>query len=113
MARTAITAQEVVSSGLEAVTEAANVAGNSVVDNGRRVLVVVNGDASDKTVTLPTPGTVGGLAIADRTVTVTAGERRYIALGSEFWQSASDPTVHVDYSAVTSVTVYVLELPAD
>lgn len=109
MARTAITPQQVVSTGLTVAYEPANVDGNSIAGaSRRRDLTVKNGSAGSINVTIPTPGTVDGLAIADRVIAVAAGaEVRIRTDGSAYRQS--DGSVHIDYSAVTSVTVAVTQ----
>lgn len=110
MPRTAILPQTVTASGLTATYEAANVDGNSFTWAARRILHVVNDDAAGITVTIPTPATVNGLAVEDQTVAVGAGTDVFIGPfgASAFRQDNS--TVHVDYSAVASVTVAVLEV---
>lgn len=108
MPRTAITAQRATSTGLDLTAEAANVDGNSVVQTGHRVLKVINGSAASINVTLPTPGTVDGLAVADRVVAVPAGATRYISVVNTAYRQP-DGTVLIDYSAVATVTVAVLE----
>lgn len=71
-------------------------------------LVVENGSGVSVTVTLITPGTVDGLAIADRDVIVPAGAFRAIALADKY-RDPSDGLAHITYSAVTTVTAYVLQ----
>lgn len=114
MARTVITPQRAGSAGLEAVYEPANADGNSFKMVSGRVLHVVNG-GSDITVTIPTPANVDqlvdGLAVPSRTITVTGGESRFIALGNTGTYRQSGGVAHVDYSAVTSVTVAVVDVP--
>lgn len=79
------------------------VAASDTVDcsNGRTFLHVKNGGGSPDTVTLVTPGTVSGLAIADRTISVPAGAERLIG--------PLDPGLYgaiatVQHSFITSVT---------
>lgn len=107
MARTAITPQQVTSAGLVLATEPANVDGNSVKTGA--LLQLTNGSAGSINVTVATPGTIDGdLAIPDRVVAVAAGETRIFGrLGPVYHQS--DGTVHVNYSAVTSVTVAAIQ----
>lgn len=110
MARTGITPQSPGAAGATINFESANVDGNSFQARAGRVLHVRNGSASSITVTLPTPATVGGLAIADRTVTVAAGAHAAVALGPvPVAYLQTDSSVHVDYSAVTTVTVAVVD----
>lgn len=108
MPRTAITPQRVEVTGTAAVPEPANVDGNSVGFDAHRALVVRNGSAAAINVTFPTVGTVDGLAVPNRVVAVAAGAERVFRLSTLAVQPGG--VVHVDYSAVASVTVYVLEL---
>lgn len=112
MPRTVITPQQITSAGVTPTFEAANVLGNAVVLAYGRCLRVKNGSGSIITVTLPTPGTVDGLAIADRTVSVpaTTGDV-LIALGRGDAYRQPDATASIDYSAITSVTVCVVDVP--
>lgn len=73
-----------------------------------RFLYVNNADASSKTVTIATPGTVKGLAIADAAVVVAAGKHAIIPL-ADVYRGATG-RASITYSAVTSVTVAVFEL---
>lgn len=73
-----------------------------------RFLYVLNGDASSKTVTVATPGTVKGLAIADATLVVAAGKHAIIPL-TDVYRGATGRAA-ITYSAVTSVTVAAFEL---
>lgn len=112
MPRTLITPQKVVSTGLAVVTEAANVLGNSVQQSPDRWLQVTNGSGGSINVTVQTPGIVDGdLAVPDRVVAVPAAATRHIAVGNAAYRQP-DGTVNIDYSAVASVTVACLELPA-
>lgn len=105
MAYTPLTVQACVISGLEASFVAAAAAGNSFANDGYTFLEVVNGDSSDHVVTITTPKTYGGIALADPTVTVTAGERRHIGPFPKELFNQSDGAVLVNYDGVTSVTV--------
>lgn len=115
MARTAITPTDAGAAGVDpgGVAVAAQLAdGNSFGWGDRRYLYVANGDATDLTVTVQTPATVGAqaLAVADASYTVPAGGDLLLPrLGWEFRRS--DGTVWVDYAgAAASVTVAVLDL---
>lgn len=109
MARSAVTPQTVTSSGLVPATEPANVDGHSFTPKPGRALRVTNGSAASVNVTVVTPGVADGdLPIPDRVVAVAAGTTRYFAgLGPVFRQA--DGTVHINYSAVASVTVALLD----
>lgn len=110
MARSLITTQVLPAdhSGLVLTSEAANIDGN-IIRGDRTLLIVWNGGGSPITVTVPTPGTISGLAIEDVVATVPAGAMRIIGTfaGALFRQTAlgQQSDVHVNYSAVTSVSV--------
>ncbi|MFI7014389.1 hypothetical protein [Streptomyces sp. NPDC050164] len=115
MARTAIAATAVGAAGVDpgGVAVAAELTdGNSFTWTRSRHLYVVNGDATPLTVTVQTPGTVGGqaLAVADAEFTVPAGGDLLLPeLGPEFRRP--DGSVWIDYAgADASVTVAVLDL---
>lgn len=111
MARSTITSQAVVDTGLEETTEAANVDGNAITGDGKQILHVINGGGSPITVTIVTGGTFQGKAVADETVVVTNGEERFIGrFNSALYNDPTTGLVNVDYSDVTTVTVAVLSV---
>ena len=110
MARTELTHQVIVPTGLEQTYAAAHVDGNKFTNDGRMFLHVKNGAGAPITVTIQTPGTVGDLAIADQAVTVTNGEERMIGPFPPNIYNQADRMVYVDYSSVTTITVAVLQL---
>lgn len=72
-------------------------------------LHVKNGSASAVTVTLVTPGTVDGLAVADRMVSVPATSDRFIAVPENPYINFADGGLaEIQFSAITSVTFAVL-----
>jgi hypothetical protein len=90
--------------GGSASTLAAAAGGGDTCPAGDGVFLEVNnGGGSSVTVTLATPGTVDGLAIADRTATIPAGERWKIPVPRLF--AKVDGQCDITYSGVTSVTV--------
>lgn len=111
MARTLITPQAVGSSGDTPTYEAANAAGNSFQLASGRVLHIKNGGAAVCNVTIETPMTVDGLAVADRTIPVAAGSFLFLALGTQDVYRQSGGVAYIDYDQVTSVTVAVLSIP--
>ncbi len=112
MARTTLSVQEIVTTGLDPVYEAANADGEKIANNGRTFVHVENGSGASVTVTVQHPGTVDGLAVADLAVAVPAGEDRMIGpFTGRFEQTGSDEGyVYVDFSAVTTVTVAALRI---
>ena len=79
MARGVLATQSTVRTGLVASYTAATVDGHGV-DNAdqKTVIHVKNGGGVAVVVTFPTVPTVDGLAIPDRTISIPAGEERYI-----------------------------------
>lgn len=110
MARTALTAQRISSAGTEIALTAANVDGHSIPMRAGLVLLVRNGDAAPHTVTVPTPLTVDNLAVTDQAITVTAGEDRYIALGTKPAYRQADGTAYINFDAVTSMSCALLQV---
>lgn len=111
MARTELSLQRVSPDGLEATYDAAIADGHSFEWGERHFLHVKNGDTASKDITIQTPQTIGGLELADKTVTVSASGEAFIGpfLGRETYEQ-SDGQVYFDYSATTSVTVAVLQV---
>ncbi|MFD1656996.1 hypothetical protein ACFSL4_01780 [Streptomyces caeni] len=74
-------------------------------------LLIKNGDASSHTVTLVTPGTVNGLAIADRPVVVAAGQEAAVLVDDEY-RDPSTGRASITYDAApATLTVCVIRLP--
>jgi hypothetical protein len=115
MPRTALNPQTVTIAGLTPAYTAANVDGHSIVTNGRQFLHVKNGGGAPITVTVQTPVTVKGRAVAEDTVTVTNAQERMIGpftVGVHDQASGADRgKVYVDFSAITSVTVAAITVP--
>lgn len=106
MARTALATQLVSGAGIVPAYTAANVDGHAV-EHGT-ILHVKNGGGAPINVTLITPGTVRGRAIADDVIAVANGGEKMISLSDralEQTSGADEGTVYVDFSDVTSVTV--------
>jgi hypothetical protein len=109
MARASVTTQSVVRTGLNPALTAPTVDGD-IIDAGNVFLWVKNDDDASITVTVQTPTTQDGLALADLTVTVGAAAQRLIGpLPPRSFSQASDAEIGasrvlVDYSAVTDVT---------
>lgn len=91
--------------GLDPSYAAASAGGDEFVPDDRVVLHVKNDDASPTDVTITTTAEEGGLAVADQTVTVPAGEERFIKPAQEHLIKASDGNADISYTNVTSVTV--------
>lgn len=101
--------QRIVETGLEVVYSAA--ANGQTFRPGEHVFIhAVNGSGADVEVTIATPGTVAGLAIADRVVDITAGESRMIGPISPALYAGSDGLATLTWEALTTVTVACLIL---
>jgi hypothetical protein len=100
----ALTLQVLVPGGSESTLAAAAGGGDTCPAGDGVFLEVDNASGSAVTVTLVTPGTTPeGLAIADREVSVPAGERWKIPVGRVF--AKADGRADITYSSATSVTV--------
>ena len=106
-----LTPQTIVSAGLNATYAAADVAGDEFSNAGKQFINIKNGDASPHTVTIATPRTIDGLAVADRDVVIPAGEERIIGPLSVTTYNDVAGLVQLTYDAVTSVSLAVLQLP--
>jgi len=103
----AIATQVVDRDGLSIIFSNAAAGGDTVTTGRQSTLLIKNDDASSKTVTLITPGTVDGLAVADRAVVVAAGEIQGISLDRDLYGD-TDGIASMTYSAVTNLKVAVI-----
>lgn len=101
MPRVAITVQALAPTGVFTAEQNGDAANNHVVtNNGEVILVARNADAGGAhTVTLVTPGTVGGLAITDQAISVPLSSTRFIG--------PLDPDVYNQPSGADTGKVYV------
>lgn len=107
-----LTVQAISRAGLEPTLQAAASGGDQFANTGREFVRIDNGGGSAVTVTVTTPQTVDGLAVADRTVSVPAGETRLVGPFPTANYNDASGRVQLAYSGVTSVTVAALHLPA-
>lgn len=94
MARHDIPVTKLVPTGIDPeASESLSVAADdhSFVNNGRTILQVRNTVGTSRVVTIETPGTVDGLAVAERTVTVGAGKTAYIGPFPRSIYNGNDP----------------------
>lgn len=99
-----------VNGGLVVAGAAASAGGDEAPTGGGRLLHVAVAAAAGGpvTVTVATPGTVRGLAVADVSKAVSPGGVWVLPLTSEFRSSATGRAA-VSYTDATNVTVAVLE----
>jgi hypothetical protein len=100
----ALAAQTVGTSGVVLTMNSAAVGGDTVPAGS--TLVFTNTDTVTVTVTVVTPGTVDGLAIADRTFTVAQNATVAIQPNRNFVDSETTST-SLTYSGVTALKVAV------
>lgn len=82
--------------------------GNMFRNTGSETVFVKNGGGGAVAVTVPTPGTVRGLDIEDKIVSVPAGEERILGRFDPglYNQSGADAGMcYIEYDQITSVTV--------
>ena len=103
--------QTVTATGTTPDYDAASPTGDKVRPGGRVVLHFRNAGLDPVTVTLVTPGTVQGLAIADRTVTVPAAGDVLVTVSADLYADPADSGLaSFTYSATTDVTVAALRV---
>ena len=105
-----LTAQTVSVAGTAPTYTAASDGGDETPVGSGLVLYVRNGSTADITVTVTTPGTIQGLAIADATLSVPAAKSGFVPLDGVY-RSPSTGRASVTYSASASVDVAVLQIP--
>jgi hypothetical protein len=106
MARTALTVQQINRNPLTPTYSSANGSGgNSIPNNDGQIFVIVKTVGTGCVVTVSTPGTVDGLAIADKTYTLGTNAERHIGPFPPNVYNQADGSVYLDFDSVTSVTL--------
>jgi hypothetical protein len=96
--------------GVDLAGVAAAGGGDVFPNTGAEVLIIKNGGGSPITLTVVTPVTVDGLAVADLTASVGAGATSLIGPFPIGTYSDGSSNVSLTYSAVTSVVVSVVKV---
>lgn len=110
MANIAVTTQYPTANGITPAYQAPNTTDTYQVQNdGKTVLHVKKTGANPCNVTIQTPGTVDGQAIADRVVTVPAASGDKI-IGPLSREAYSD-TLNITFSEITGLTFAAIALP--
>lgn len=105
-----LTAQKLPLAGLQPTYASAASGGDQAPVGQGLFLHVRNGGGSSITVTLTTPGTVGGLDISDATQTIPASGFAFLPLTATFRDPMTGRAA-ISYSGTTTVTVAVIRLP--
>lgn len=109
MARETLAVQYLSSTGVIPTWSTPTVDGFKVSNDGMTHIHVKNGNAATCTVTVITPSTVDGLAVADRTIAIlTTAEKEFVLSPSAYNQpdNATDRgMVYLDFSVQSSVSV--------
>ncbi len=100
--------EQVTSAGLAATVRNATAGPGEDTVPPDSIIRVHNGSGVSVTLTVVTPGTVDGLAIADRTVAVPAGADRYVRVPRVPYRNPDDGKVHLTWSPAASVTFEVI-----
>lgn len=101
-----IALQTVVKAGLEPTYTAAAGGGDEFANpDGNRMYVLINASGGAIVATFVTQATTDGLAVADRPVTIPAGESRWVSDLDPNIYNDSSGNVQVTYDGVTSLTV--------
>lgn len=112
MARKTLTVQPIVRTGLSASYSAFTIlSGAQFANEGRTILHVKNaGSATSIILTIDTPGTVDGLAIGQRSVTVVAATEEFIGPFQPGVYNQSTDVVHVDFDTAGTATITAMRI---
>ena len=110
--RTTVTPQQLARTGITPVYNAATVTeGDGFANDGRTFIHCLNVSVGIITLTISTPGTVDGLAIADRTVAIPANTGNLmIGPFPPDVYNQSNGQVYLDWSDVTTMTFAVVRM---
>lgn len=106
MARAALTVYTPAAAGTQITKTAMAADGFSFAFSGKNDVIHIDNGATAMVITLPTPATSGGLAIADRTVSIGSNESWVIGGLSRIYVQ-SDGSVHIDTDDATDGEIYV------
>lgn len=110
MARTVLTAQQAGPAGLAPTTVTPDASGVQFANNSNALLMVTNGSGASINVTPKIGRQVLGKSVTSDPVAVAAGATKFFGpFDSDWEQPGGKATVFVDFSAVTSVTVALIQ----
>ena len=107
-----LASQKVVRTGLAPAYAAANAGGDTFTPGQGVFLEAKNASGAAITVTIVTPGSTSGQAIADVAVSVpaTTGERKIGPLPGSLFADPATGVGNITYSGVTSLTVAIVDV---
>ena len=114
MPRTALTVTDFTRAGVAEPSEQNGdfTNGNYIASNDGRIgLIVRNANAGTQSITVLTPGTVDGLAIADLTISIPAGATRYIGPFGTGTFNQTDGSIYIDVSVATDLKFRPIRIP--
>ena len=111
MARTTVTPQTLSNAGITPTYNAATATDGDAFANDGNTFIHVKNASSQVTLTIQTPATVSGVAIAEQTVTIpaTTGDKMIGPFNTTVFSQA-DGKVYLDWSGVTGVTFAVIKM---
>ena len=104
-----LSVENIAVTGLNATYNAV-AASDEFANDGNVIVHVKNGDGSANTVTITTPQTVNGLAVADAGGSVPAGEDRFFGPFPRATYNDGSGNVTVSHSNTTSNTIAVMRI---
>ena len=92
--------------------QAADVGGDDFANDGKKLLLIehTNGAGSDVDLTITTTKTVDGEDVADKTITVPAGERHLFGPFPTSVYNDGEGKTSLSYSSATDIEVAVIDL---
>lgn len=112
MARQTLTVTEVVAAGVAPAGTVGQVDGHGFLNHGETIIVITNSGVGSHTVTVQTPKTVGGLAVAELTNAIAAATTEYMGPFPPGTYNQANGQVYVDFDAVPAeLSVRALRVP--
>ena len=107
-----LTLQDIIrtGTGLEPTYAACGAGGDEFVNEAGYFIHIKNGAGAPQTVTIATPVTTDGLAVADVAIAIPAGEERMIGPFATATFNDGDDKVQLTYSAVVTLTIAILNV---
>lgn len=107
MARVTIVPSQMIPGGVAFSPVAAEIDGNAFPNTGNQLFYVNNGGGGSVILTIQTPLTIEGLAVAEVTKTLLTTEEWVFGTFPTHIFNQSNGEVWIDYDGVTSVTIQV------